>query len=129
MKKNFITVFLALCIALVPISALADWQGIHVWTGEEWQALEQEEKHAFIRGMVEGLKFRGPDMGPWEPVTEDLEEYIPEMDAVYENPENIDLPVVLILDYVNSKFAGMDQEMLDLRLEELRRIAEENRND
>jgi hypothetical protein len=67
-------------------------------------------------------------MGPWEPVTEDLEEYIPEMDAVYENPENIDLPVVLILDFVNSKFAGMDQEMLDLRLEELRRIAKENRN-
>lgn len=129
MKKNFMTVFLALCIALVPVVALAEWQGIDAWTGEEWQALEQEDKPVFIIGMVEGLKFRSPDMGPWEPVTEDLEEYIPEMDAVYENPENFDLPVVLILDYVNSKFAGMDQEILDLRLEDLRSAAEENRND
>ena len=80
MKKEFITVFLALCIALVPVAALAEWQGINAWTGEEWQALEQEDKPAFIIGMVEGLKFRGPDMGPWEPVTEDLEEFIPEID-------------------------------------------------
>ena len=50
------------------------------------------------------------------------------MNAIYEDTKNIDLPIVLILDYVNSKFAGMDQEMLDLRLEDLRRIVEENRN-
>jgi hypothetical protein len=42
--------------------------------------------------------------------------------TVYENPENIDLPIVLILVYVNSKFAGMDQEELDYRLEDLRKI-------
>jgi len=34
-------------------------------------------KTCFLSGMVEGLKFRGPDMGSWEPVTEDLEEVYP----------------------------------------------------
>jgi len=124
MRKSFITVLLVVVLMIIPGIAMADWQGLeNVRTGEEWNSMDAEGKPAFLRGMVEGLKFRGPDMGPWEPVTEDLEEYIPEIDSVYENPENIDLPVVLILNYVNSKFAGMDQEELDYRLEDLRRIA------
>jgi hypothetical protein len=45
-----------------------------------------------------------------------------DLNRLYEDYKNTEKPILLILDYVNSKFAGMDQKELDLRLEDLRKI-------
>jgi len=126
MKKGIFRCFLLLILLTVPSIAYCSWQGIDAWTGEDWQALQVDAKAAFLQGMIEGLKFVGQPIGPWELETERIQDYIPGLDRLYEDPENSEIPIVLMLDYVNSELAGMDQEELDFRLKKLREIARIN---
>ena len=126
MKKLILTCFLLSILLTLPTIAFCSWQGIDAWTGEDWQALQVDAKPAFLQGMIEGLKFVGQPIGPWELETERIQDYIPGLDRLYEDPENSEIPIVLMLDYVCSELAGMDQEELDFRLEKLREIARIN---
>lgn len=123
MKKFILFYLLLLIILTIPVTAHCSWQGIDAWTGAEWEELNAEIKPVFLQGMIEGLKFRGPEMGPWIPVSEEIEDYVPELDKLYEDPENSNIPIVLVLDYVNCEFAGMSEDELDLRLKKLKEIA------
>ena len=123
MKKIIITCFLLSIILTLPTIGSTDWQGIDAWTGEDWQALEVDAKPAFLQGMIEGLKFVGQPIGPWELEEDKIQDYISGLDKLYDDPENSEIPIVLMLDYVNSELTGMDQEELDFRLENLREIA------
>ena len=123
MKKLILTCFILSIFLTLPTAAYCSWQGIDAWTGEDWQALQVEAKPAFLQGMIEGLKFVGQPIGPGELEADKIQDYIPGLDRLYEDPENSEIPIVLMLDYVNSELAGMDQEELDFRLEKLREIA------
>ena len=126
MKKVILTCLLFLILLTLPTIAFCSWQGIDAWTGEDWQALEADVKPAFLKGMIEGLKFVGQPIGPFELEVDKIQDYIPGLDRLYEDPENSEIPIVLMLDYVNSELAGMEQEELDCRLEKLREIVRMN---
>jgi len=126
MKKVILTCLLFLILLTLPTAAFSSWQGIDAWIGEDWQALEVDAKPAFLQGMIEGLKFVGQPIGPWELEEDKIQDYISGLDKLYDDPENSEIPIVLMLDYVNSELAGMDQEELDFRLKKLREIARIN---
>ena len=126
MKKIIFTCFLLSIFLTLPTAAYCSWQGIDAWTGEDWQALQVEAKPAFLKGMIEGLKFVGQPIGPWELEADKIQDYIPCLDRLYEDLENSEIPIVLMLDYVNSELAGMEQEELDCRLGKLREIVRMN---
>ena len=126
MKKPVCIFLLLILVLLLPTTAQGSWQGIDAWAGKDWQALQEEIKSAFLQGMIEGLKFVGQPIGPFELEAEKIQDYIPGLDRLYEDPENSEIPIVLMLDYVNSELVGMDQEELDFRLKKLREIARIN---
>ena len=122
MKRLILTCFLLSILLTLPITAYCSWQGIDAWTVEDSQALELDAKPAFLQGMIEGLKFVSQPIGPWELEANKIQDYIPGLDRLYEDPKNSEIPIVLMLDYVNSELAGMEQEELDFRLAKLREI-------
>lgn len=88
--------------------------------------MEYNEKQIYVQGMIEGLKFRGEIPGPWQAATRDLRVYIENLDHYYSNSENILIPVVLMLDVVNSDISNSweSKEEKEFRLEFLREHSE-----
>ena len=88
--------------------------------------METSEKMPYIAGMIEGLKFRDGPMGSWKAATKNLSIYIERVNGYYAESENLNIPVVLMLDVVNTDInsAWESNQEKEFRLEFLREHSE-----
>lgn len=90
--------------------------------GNTWNQVEASKKTPYIAGMIEGLKFRDGPMGPWEPAADQLSLFIEGLNEYYLESENLNIPIALMLDVVNTdiKCSWESNAEKDFRLEFLR---------
>jgi hypothetical protein len=119
--KKFTVAFLFLFLLALPCSA-STWQGLQVDDGNTWNQMQEPERIPYLSGMIEGLKFRNNAMGPWEAVTEDLSLYLESLNEYYSEPDNLDIPMILMLDVVNNDIGELweSPDERDFRIESLR---------
>lgn len=88
--------------------------------------MDTSEKTPDIAGMIEGLKLRDGIMDSWKPATDELSLFIEGLNEYYLESENLNIPIVLILDIVNTDINSSweSKEEKEFRIKFLREHSE-----